>query len=255
MKYTTKYFRDNLPPEKKKKDSIIARFFLRPLSFLGASLACQLGLTANQVSFIGVLIAYLAAALLIIPNKICNIFGGIAIILWGISDCVDGNLARSVQKQPFGEFIDACGSYTIVALVLPAAGFAAYHGQCAFLNYNPIVILMGALAGTADCLTRLYFQKYKNEERELPLSDQSKKQDSVRNSIANGRIYDIYSRIAIELSGLFGPFLFFSIIFNFMDIFVAFYGLFYIMIYFVSFAVLLKKCQCLKKPENYGSKR
>lgn len=38
MKYTAKYFKDNMPEWKRKKDAFVVQKFYRPLSFYGSSL-------------------------------------------------------------------------------------------------------------------------------------------------------------------------------------------------------------------------
>ena len=247
MKYTAKYFRDNLPASKNSKSSFLVRHFYRKVSFYFSEWAYRAGLTANQVSFIGTILAYLAAAMFLVPNKYMQIAGAIVTGLWLVSDCVDGNLARCVGKQSYGEFIDACGSYTIVALILPTVSFAAYDGGSLFLNNNPWIVLLGGLAGLFDALARLYYQKYTNEKNSIENSNV----DCIKsNNEKTGRLYSIYMRLSKEIgiSGLMIPFLLIATIWNWLDIFVVFYFLFYGANYFAAFAVLLKKTECLKKP-------
>ena len=62
MKYTPKYFYDNLPAWKRKKDPILSRLFYRPASFLTASIFSNLGIGANTVSYYSakVIVGYLS---------------------------------------------------------------------------------------------------------------------------------------------------------------------------------------------------
>ncbi len=246
MRYSPKYFRDNLPEYKKKEASVAARFFYREASFYFSALFYKMGLTANRVSFLGTILAFAAAGLFLFPFTGCWIAGTVLCVLWMIMDCADGNLARGVAKQPYGAFIDACGSYTIVALVLPAVGFAAYNHGSVFFNESPWIILIGALGGIADALARLYFQKFANEKmRRDGITDGSEQPEDAK----IWRMKEIYSRIQQEIGipGLMLPFLLFASIFRFLDIFSIFYFLFYGANYLVSFAILIHKTKCLKK--------
>lgn len=247
MRYTPRYFKDNLPATKNSKSSFLVRHFYRKISFYVSSLAYMMGLTANRVSFIGVIIAFVAAGLYLFPVKGIQLLGGIMTALWLVSDCVDGNLARCVGKQPYGEFIDAVGSYTIVALILPAVGFAAYNNGSVFLNGNPSVVLLGALGGLADTMARLYYQKYSNERRIV--EGENKQETKVQSESKIAKLNSIYMRLSKEIgiSGLMIPFLIAATIFNWLDIFVVFYFLFYVANYFAAFAILLKNTGCLKK--------
>lgn len=247
-KFTPKFFRDNHPPKKNAKDSWLIRVFYRKASFYFSTLAYKLGLTANMVSFLGLLLGFVAAGMFLIPDKTCNILGGILCALWVILDCVDGNLARFVAKQPYGEFIDACGSYTILAFILPCIGFAAFRdGNSILLINNPWIILIGAFGGLSDCLARLYFQKYKNEKM-----IQEGHIETIRvledNDNQVNKLYQIYTKVNKEvgLIGLFIPFLIAATILGCLDIFVIFYFLFYMANYIGSTAMLIKITGCLK---------
>ena len=89
-------------------------------------------------------------------------------IFWLILDCVDGNLARCVKKQPFGEFADSMSSYFLVGFMGAAMGIAAFfEGGILFEAGSPWIILIGALASSSDTMMRLVYQKYNNTARKL----------------------------------------------------------------------------------------
>lgn len=167
-KYTPKFFKENLPEWKRKKDPILSRFFYRPLSFVTASICSNLGISANTVSYFSILIALSACILIAIPNHICNIIGAILVNVWLLSDCTDGNIARSVKKQPFGEFADGISSYILVGFLCTSLGIAAYFNNGLLISKNCIwIVLLGTLASSGDTLMRLIYQKYKSDERAL----------------------------------------------------------------------------------------
>lgn len=167
-KYTVKYFKENLPEWKRKKDPITSRIFYRPVSFVVASLVAKLGINANDVSYFSVLIAIIACLCLIIPNYAINIVGAILVNVWLILDCTDGNLARSVKKQPYGDFADSVSSYVLVALLGVSLGMISYFNGGLILKPHCVwILLLGAIASISDTLMRLIYQKYKNSEKNL----------------------------------------------------------------------------------------
>lgn len=167
-KYTPKYFKENLPEWKRKKDPILSRIFYRPCSFITASICSNLGISANAVSYFSILIALASCILIAIPNYICNIIGAVLVNVWLLSDCTDGNIARSVKKQPFGEFADGISSYILVGFLCTSLGIAAYFNNGFLISKNCIwIVLLGALASSGDTLMRLIYQKYKSDERTL----------------------------------------------------------------------------------------
>lgn len=167
-KYTPKYFKENLPEWKRIKDPITNRLFYRQLSFVTASIAANLGISANTVSYFSILIAIASCALLIIPNRICNILGAIGVSIWLLSDCTDGNIARSVKKQPFGTFADSISSYILIGFLCTALGINTYFNGGILIDKNCIwIVLIGSLASSGDTLMRLIYQKYKSTERDL----------------------------------------------------------------------------------------
>lgn len=168
MKYSPVYFKNSMPDWKKKKDPMVSRFFYRPLSFYVASVCASLGISANAVSYFSVFVALFGCLSFLIDNHVWHIAGAVMFNVWLLLDCVDGNLARSVKKQPFGEFADATSSYILVAFMNTCMAFAVYYDGGLFLDPGWIwILLIGALSSTGDTLMRLIYQKYLNSEREL----------------------------------------------------------------------------------------
>ena len=124
MKYTAKYFKDNMPEWKRKKDAFVVQKFYRPLSFYGSSFAANHGISANTVSYFSVIVAIIGCILFLFDSKGLCICGAVLFSVWSWLDCVDGNLARSVRKQPFGEFADSMSSYILVGLMGSAMGIS-----------------------------------------------------------------------------------------------------------------------------------
>lgn len=106
MKYTMKYFKEDMPEWKRKKDPPLSRIFYRPAGFLLAAAFSNAGVSANTVSYISLVEGVLACGLFLPDHYVCRVAGAALVNLWLVLDCTDGCIARSVRAQPFGEFAD-----------------------------------------------------------------------------------------------------------------------------------------------------
>lgn len=198
MKYSTKYFKNSMPEWKRKKDPFFLRLFYRPISFWVANLCVKAGVNANEISIYSAIIAIIACILYIPDNLNVNIIGGVLISVWLLLDCVDGNLARSFKKQPFGEFVDAMSSYILVAFLGTCLGIHVYYsGGILFDEKCPWGIVLGAVASSSDTLMRLIYQKYKNTYRDLEEQGVIGKEKDVRTD--KREVGSIRVRIEMEL--------------------------------------------------------
>ena len=230
MKYNTKFFKDAFPEWKRKKDSVLLRWFYRPISFFGASIFAHTGLTSNQVSFLSMIVAIVACSMFLFSNEIINYVGWFLLVLWMIMDCIDGNLARSIKSYPYGDFIDAASSYTLIALMFPCLGINAFlNGGFFFQKGFVWLVFLGAITGISDVLARLFYQKYLTNSYEY---NDNNADNTVKKT---GKLAIINDRVGKELglNGLLIPALLLCLIFGMRFLF--------------SFLVLLKKTKCLKK--------
>lgn len=184
MKYTPSYFSKSMPEWKKKKDPLITRFFYRKVSFVFSSFCAEFGISANAVSYFSALIAIFSAVSFLIHTHISCILGAVLINVWAILDCVDGNLARSVKKQKYGEFADAFSSYILVAFVVVSMGYASFYmGGFLIEMYVPEILLLGALASIFDPLMRLCYQKFKNSSQRETLNEMGYEGTTIKKKI------------------------------------------------------------------------
>lgn len=223
MRYNTKYFKENLPDWKRKKDPLLLKCFYRPLSFPVAALAASLGISANTVSYFSSIVAIVSCATFLINNSAFHIIGAVLVNVWLLLDCVDGNLARAVKSQPFGKFADGIGSYILVGLLCSSMSFAVYkNGGIIIGSGQGWFILIGALASEADTLMRLIYQKYKNTERELIDEGIIEKEKDVwtdKNSVSS-----LFVRIEMEfgIGGILPLAILLATIFHAIDIIVIY---------------------------------
>jgi len=168
MKYTYKYFKESMPEWKRKKDPLIGRFFLRPVSFYISAFAANHNISANTVSYFSMFVGLIGCLLFYFNNYYVAIIGALLMLFWSILDCVDGNLARSIKKQPFGEFADGISGYWLVAFMGTALGYYVYLNGGIFTEiHNSWSIVIGSVSSVFDILVRLTYQKYKTTENIL----------------------------------------------------------------------------------------
>lgn len=252
--YTPKFFKENLPEWKRVKDPLTSRIFYRPISFIIASIAANLGLSANTVSYFSIFIAITACILIIIPNYICNIIGAVCVNLWLLSDCTDGNLARSIKKQPFGTFADSVSSYILVAFLCTSIGISAYFNGGLFVEKNCIwIVLLGCFASSADTLMRLVYQKYKSTERDLIEQNLLKEEKEKRTdeTKTNSLIVRIESDFGV--GGILPILVLLGVIFNMLDLVVIYCFIYY---FFSSLLMIIKYiAKAIRKTKEIENKR
>ena len=166
--YTPLFFKKGLPEWKRKKDPFLAQIFYRPLSFVGSSLFASLNCSANTVSYLTIIISLIASGLFFFSSHTMHIWGAIMVNVWLLFDCIDGNIARCIKKQPFGVFADATACYTLLAFLYQAMAYAVYVDGGFVIGKGYVwIIVIGGLTSAADMLMRLEFHKFREGEIEL----------------------------------------------------------------------------------------
>lgn len=229
MKYTYGYFKEGMPEWKRKKDPVLSRIFYRKAAFGLAAICANLGISANSVSYFSALVGIVACLCFLPPVYGAHIVGAILINVWLILDCTDGNLARSVKSQPFGEFADGISSYILVGLMCTMMGAAVFfEGGMLVKAGNPWIILAGALASSSDSLMRLIYQKYKNTEREMADKGIVKIENDVRTDYSQVGSFRVRVEAELGIGGLLPIAILFATIFRTLDLIViyclAYYG-------------------------------
>ena len=253
MKYTPEFFKDTMPEWKKKKDPIIARFIHRPISFGFSSLFAEMGLTPNQVSFISLVIAFCSVILFFSTNTTVLIIAFVLLNLWSIIDSADGNMARSLGGKPYGDFIDATSSYFLYGMMFLPLSYSVFKTGGYFVKIGcPEIIVMGALAGSLDTMTRLFFQKMKNNAYEIRMSEMEKRID-LKEDITDrsqSKIGRIQGKIDGEMTcggTIHLVLLLFCILTKTLDCYVGIYFIYGTLTFLASIVYLIKKTGCLKK--------
>lgn len=251
MFYSPKYFYDTMPKWKKKKDSsaIFTVLFYRPLSFVCSSIATALHISANAISYFNILVALAAGGLFLCQNKTCAIVGAILINVWLVLDCADGNIARSVRKQPYGEYADSVSSYFLVPLMCIGLGFYAYYAGGVLIEASWIwIVLVGAIAGLSDTMMRLVYHKYKEVTLHMIEMGVVEELKDDRNDHSKVKSFKVWLESALGIGGIIPIFALFAVLFNFTDIL-----LIYCLVYYGG-SFLITTASSTMKAMKYGKK-
>ncbi|MCX7025041.1 MAG: CDP-alcohol phosphatidyltransferase family protein [Spirochaetes bacterium] len=160
----------SLPADKRKADGPWTTFVLRPLSFPVAWALLALGVTPNAVTYASAFLCVVGFVLLAVPHPVAVYSAFSLFFLFGILDCVDGNMARMVKRpNPMGEWVDALGGYVAYATFLLGIGIAAEIANGSAIPLTGLRlpwagggwVLLGAIASSANLLMRATFQNYR----------------------------------------------------------------------------------------------
>ncbi|AEJ19612.1 CDP-alcohol phosphatidyltransferase family protein [Gracilinema caldarium] len=182
MHYSIKDIIASLPEEKKYSDSYWTRFVLRPVSFPISWFFLKLNCTPNGVSWIGVFIAVLGGLLFginyFIPIQINILYwlGLLCFFIFSIFDCVDGNMARTINlPNPWGSWVDAVGGYIAYTVALLSLGLAtgAMHREL-----SGLYIFLGGFSAATNMLMRATVQSHRANKAKLFGIEQSASPES-----------------------------------------------------------------------------
>ena len=236
MNYTAKYFSENLPEWKRKKDPILSQLFYRRASFFVSAFFANLGVGANAVSLISIGIAFLACAAFVAGWPIV---GALLVNIWLIFDCADGNIARAVKKEAYGDFVDSMSSYICVGLLFPCLAFVVFRtGGLMFQQGDGVIMLLGAFASGCDSLSRLIYQKYLNSSFTQGRNERLKEDGSDGNTIDKLRVkVDQF----VSLGGILPVTILICSIFKWLDVVVVAWFAYYALVFLGTVAYLSLK--------------
>lgn len=242
--YSFKEITSSYTKEKRKRSSLWARCFSRPLSFPITWVFINIGLSANQVSILSMLEALVACAMIMLGGTYTLIGVGL-FVFWHVLDCVDGNIARVKKQSSYaGAFLDAASGYIAPAFVFLSVGTAAFH-TTTFSDYNYWFIIMGGISSASDVLARMIYQRYLVTEFRVGLIGKSGDIDQVRSS-GIAHIADLIMK-NMSYSCLYMPLLILSAIFNRFDLLTILYFLYTVLVLIATFVMFIRKAFTLDK--------
>ncbi|MFP3043060.1 CDP-alcohol phosphatidyltransferase family protein [Treponema primitia] len=160
MAYTFRDIIDSLPAEKKQEDGLWSKFVLRPLALPFTWLSLRLGLSANGISYISVFFSLAGGVLFSLNGFIYPLWGAILLNFFSVLDCVDGSIARVTRTAgPWGGWADAVMGFIAYTAVFLSTGIYVYLRTGWWW-----ILVVTALTSSANLLTRVAYQIYKNIE-------------------------------------------------------------------------------------------
>jgi phosphatidylglycerophosphate synthase len=229
------------------KNELMGFYIVRPLSFYPTAVAMNIGLTANQTTWISLIVLLVGCFLLAVGNYLTALAGAALLNIWLVLDFVDGNIARYEKTcSRYGEFIDALGAY-LAHLSFFAAGVGFYVSRNSLLlarfewpaeGYSVVILILGSIASLAAIWIRLIYQKFKNTFPALGFE----KDDvlSVRDTASISAVLRNLGHNLFNLSGLLLPAFFLAAAFRLLDVFLIFVAIANTLIVVVTLRRVLK---------------
>ena len=239
-RYNALFFKSKLPEWKKKRDPIPVRYIYRPISFYCAAFCANHGIKANDVSNFSTIIGMIACVLLAIPSYVSGIVGGLFLNAWIILDCTDGNLARNVEKQAYGEFLDAMSSYLLIGFLYISLGYRSYYINEIIHIQNNIYLLLGALCSIFGTLMSLLYQKFVLVSKDLGFEEKLSYDGSNSNSLMK-----LKTTIDMNLSvgGVLPLLITFSCMFRFTEVLIILWFVYYLFEFIATVVYFVIKTQ------------
>jgi phosphatidylglycerophosphate synthase len=216
MKYLE--FKNLLGEAKRASDPVWCRFFYRPLSFPSGWLFYRIGIKANTVSLLTVLITTSSCLMMILSQSSYIIIAALLMNLVALMDCIDGNIARARNETgPGGDWMDALSGYTVYALLPLSLGIHLYLKD-PYLILSGLWIVVGSVTSISNLFLRLIHQKFIN----------SKLGESTQAGLkTSGSLFSKFSS-EMGLVGWMMPTLLLAAITNMLEAYLVAYCLFYL---------------------------
>lgn len=192
----------------------------------------RLNISANQATYICLVIGLGSCIFLALGSYTLKLAGALLAALYLLLDCVDGNIARCRKSfTPFGKFIDASASYIISSFLFMSIGLGVFtNTDSSFLLRNPesffisfnkdIFLIVGFWSALSYVLARLISLRYKT------MLVSSSDNDSTKNVTSNRffQISSIMFRNIFGVSGFFMPLLLLAAVFRLFGFLALFYA-------------------------------
>ncbi|WP_077329062.1 CDP-alcohol phosphatidyltransferase family protein [Virgibacillus siamensis] len=217
---TINSIRDSLPSKKNKIDKmdIWVYFIIRPLSYYVTWLFLKLRINPNMATVISIFVGVIGSILLISDYQYLRIAAAFIINFWIVLDCVDGNLARFLNKtSKFGEFLDGFSGYVFSTIMYVSIGMSVYFSEnvvTIFYEMKWIYILLGCLTSIAIIFPRLIAHKAHTMF------------DNFKSKTTNKESYSLFYLIGLNVAGVAGfinPLLFVAILTQTLNVFLILY--------------------------------
>ena len=220
-----------------KKETWYVRNVRRRASIYITKLFLKLGITANQTTFISIVIGVISVVLFAFGNYWYTLSAVFLLHISSILDCTDGEIARYRGASPVGAFFDSLFHDIMYGLLFVGISFGVYQ------NYpNTLVFALGFSASVFKMLHRLTSVKksyYVKKLEDTPYKPKKENKEPARSllikflssPLIKKPVFYVYS---LNAFGQTLPLLLIAAIFDLMPILLLFYGIFMPLVWFVS---------------------
>lgn len=123
----------------------LGHYMRRPSIFV-TSAAVRLGMTANAVTAVMIVVGLAGAALFAVPGLIAAIAGALLVQTYLLLDCSDGEVARwRGTSSASGIYLDRVGHYVTEAALFVALGYRAGDGDASWVIVGLATALLAVL--------------------------------------------------------------------------------------------------------------
>ena len=235
-----------------EKNNLWGYFVLRRISFYLAWLFIRLGISANKVTGIAIIIGCIGYILLGFGGYSSMIVGALILNIWALLEFVDGTVARATNSSSnYGAFIDNLNAYIMSALLFIGAGVGAFRHPDLWLNILAINIDKSTflfLGGWTSLFFYIFPRLIGEEFINVFSQNENDLVEEVKESLLNGSLNRIRLTL-VNITGAVTPLLLIAVILHSIGIFIFFYAL----ISTGGFIILITKI--LRKARGDNSKR
>jgi phosphatidylglycerophosphate synthase len=227
---------------------------LHKISIFFTYVSIKIGLTANAVSKLSILVSLAAYYLLSTGDSSLVILGAVLINVGQLFDCVDGEVARYARYRGdakpgaaiLGSFLEGANSNLMDALLLPSIAFGLY----AVSTKNYVFVVLACFGAVSRLLFGLLQQRAKIYNKRSPDAFRRSKSRIVQlvsyrfsdnrldTDIPGRFVFLVYKNLATS-SGILLPLAFVFALLKRLDIYVALFSIEYICTYVVAVLLIL----------------
>jgi phosphatidylglycerophosphate synthase len=243
--------------ERFTKNSLWPYHVLRRTSYYLAWIFLRLGISANTITYLSLMIGSIGCMLLVSGTYKVTIIGALLVNLYAFLDAADGTMARCTNTcSKYGAFLDNVVDTTMSVFLFTCAGIGAFNFNYSEQWLNSVIILsnidrnvflfLGCWTSLCYIFPRFIgytFQKTFTEKKFVGREDVLGEPSSFVNILA----LNFYN-----ITGLVMPILLIAVLFNFLGIFVLLFALINTSAFIVSIILLLRKARA---SNGYGIPR
>lgn len=233
-----------------EKNSLWCYHVLRGISYFPAWLFLRLGISANKVTGIALIIGCIGCIFLAFGSYCVMIAGALLVNIWALLDQTDGDIARYNNScTNYGGFIDGLAGNIIAVLLFVSSGIGVFlHPDPSFniiinsfsaIDINPSIYLF------LGCWASLFyiFPRYIGDEFIKYFSPgESEFVVEFKENIFSSTLYKIGFNID-NITGIVMPVLLLAVIFRFLSVFVCLWALIHTTAFIILIIQILRKAR------------